>query len=264
MTPVPTQDRIVGRLKLEAGERVILRVGYRSQGLERWTYSFGKGIAEVRDFKLKLRTNFAAIDFPEGSISPATKERTGDGWVLGWEFRRLVSGVNIAITMPEKLQPGPLASQIATFAPISLFFFVVVLLTIGVVKGVEIHPMHFFFLAAAFFAFHLLFAYLADLVDIHVAFAISAVTSLALVTSYLRLVFGNAFAFLAAGGAQFVYLVLFSYAFFFKGLTGLTITIGAIATLFVLMQTTARLDWNQIFAARPAPKPLDPSASSVY
>ena len=32
--------------------------------------------------------------------------------------------------------------------------------------------------------------------------------------------------------SQLVYLVLFSYAFFFKGLTGLTITIGAVATLF--------------------------------
>jgi hypothetical protein len=114
--PVPTQDRIVGRIRLEAGERATLRVGYRSQGLDRWTYSFGKGIAEVRDFRLSLRTNFGAIDFPEGSISPATKERNGEGWLLGWEFRRLVSGVNIAVTMPEKLQPGPLASQIATFA----------------------------------------------------------------------------------------------------------------------------------------------------
>jgi inner membrane protein involved in colicin E2 resistance len=261
--PVPAQDRIVGRIRIEAGERVTLRVGYRSQGLERWTYSFGKGIAEVRDFRLNLRTNFSAIDFPEGSISPATKEASGEGWLLGWEFRRLVSGVNIAITMPEKLQPGPLASQIAAFAPVSLFFFIVVLLTIGVVKGVEIHPMHFFFLAASFFAFHLLFAYLADQMAIHMAFVISAVTSLALATSYLRLIFGARFAFLAAGGAQLVYLVLFSYAFFFKGLTGLAITIGAIATLFVLMQATARIDWNAAFAKRSAARPLDPSALSV-
>jgi inner membrane protein involved in colicin E2 resistance len=249
----PAQDRIVGRLRLEPNERVTLRTGYRSQGLERWTYGFGSGIAEVRDFRLTVRTNFAAIDFPEGSISPARKERAGNSWQLGWEFRRLVSGVTIAIAMPEKLQPGPLASQIAMFAPVSLFFFIVVLLTIGVVKRVELHPMHFFFLSAAFFAFHLLFAYLADQVSIHAAFVVSAVTSLALVISYLRVVFGSRFAFFAAGGAQLVYLVLFSYAFFFKGLTGLAITIGAIATLFVLMQATARMKWHEVFAARPAP-----------
>ncbi len=253
VVPVPSLNQIVGRVKLEPNERVTLRAGYRSQGLDRWTYSFGAGVTEVRDFRMNLRTNFTAIDFPEGSISPARKERSGEGWLLGWEFRRLVSGVNLAVVMPEKLQPGPLASQISMFAPVSLFFFIVVMLTIGVVKRVELHPMHFFFLSAAFFAFHLLFAYLADQVSIHAAFVISAVTSLALVISYLRVVFGGRFAFFAAGAAQLVYLVLFSYAFFFKGLTGLAITIGAIATLFVLMQATARMKWNEVFAARPAP-----------
>ena len=34
--------------------------------------------------------------------------------------------------------------------------------------------------------------------------------------------------------AQFAYMVLFSYSFFFEGLTGITITIGAIITLALL------------------------------
>ena len=80
-------------------------------------------------------------------------------------------------------------------------------------------------------------------------------TSLALAASYLRIAIGARFAFLAAGSAQLVYQVLFSYAFFFKGLTGLSITVGAVATLLVLMQATARVDWNQIFASGPATKP---------
>ena len=44
-----------------------------------------------------------------------------------------------------------------------------------------------------------------------------------------------------------MYLVLFSAAFFFKGPTGLTITVGAILTLFVLMQVTAKVNWKQVF-----------------
>jgi hypothetical protein len=202
--PTPRDDRISGRVQLASGERVVLRVGYRSQGLDRWTYQFGTGVAEVRNFRLAMRTNFGAIDFPDGSIAPAQKVRSDAGWQLTWEFRRLISGVNIALVMPEKLQPGPLAGEIATFAPVSLFFFIVVLLTIGIVKGVELHPMHFFFLAAAFFAFHLLFSYLVDQVSIHAAFAIAAVTSLALVISYLRIVVGTGFALYAAGAAQLV------------------------------------------------------------
>jgi hypothetical protein len=250
--PVAAADRLAGRLQLAAGERVLLRTSYRSQGLDRWTYQFGSGVAEVQNFRLAMRTNFGAIDFPDGSISPGRKERNAEGWLLVWEYRRLVAGVNITLAMPEKLQPGPLAGEIAAFAPVSLFFFIVVLLTIGVVKGIDLHPMHFFFLAAAFFAFHLLFSYLVDQVPIHVAFVVAAATSLALVISYLRLVFGSRFAFFAAGAAQLVYLVLFSYAFFFKGLTGLAITIGAIVTLFVLMQATAKVEWDKVFAGRTA------------
>ena len=49
--------------------------------------------------------------------------------------------------------------------------------------------------------------------------------------------------------AQAIYLVAFSYAFFFQGFTGLAVTIGAILTLFVLMQMTARVRWNDVFNA---------------
>ena len=57
--------------------------------------------------------------------------------------------------------------------------------------------------------------------------------------SYLRVVIGPTFAFREAAGAQFVYLVLFSYAFFLEGFTGLAVTIGAIITLFLVMQMTS-------------------------
>jgi hypothetical protein len=45
---------------------------------------------------------------------------------------------------------------------------------------------------------------------------------------------------------------MFSYAFFFKGFTGLAITIGSILTLFVVMQITGRMRWAEKFAARTA------------
>jgi len=46
--------------------------------------------------------------------------------------------------------------------------------------------------------------------------------------------------------AQFVYLVLFSYTFFFEGFTGLAITILCIITLFVVMQFTGKVDWEAV------------------
>ena len=42
-------------------------------------------------------------------------------------------------------------------------------------------------------------------------------------------------------------LVGFSYAFFWVGHTGRTVTIAAIATLFALMQATGKVNWNELF-----------------
>jgi len=119
-------------------------------------------------------------------------------------------------------------------------------------RGIELHPMNYFFLAAAFFAFHLLLAYLVDHVSIHTAFFAASAVSIFLVISYLRLVTGMRFAAREAGLAQFIYLVMFSYAFFFKGFTGLAVTVGSILTLFVVMQITGRVRWSEKFADKPA------------
>ena len=151
--------------------------------------------------------------------------------------------------LPEKLNPGPFAARVTFFAPVSLLFFLAVMVMVGMTSGTSLHPMHYWFIAAAFFAFHLLLAYLVDHVTVHVAFAAAAAVSLFLVVSYLRLVTGMRHALLGAGSAQLVFLVLFSYAFFFEGFTGLTITVGAILTLFVLMQMTAHVSWDEIFRA---------------
>jgi len=126
-----------------------------------------------------------------------------------------------------------------------------VLFVLTTIRGINLHPMNYFFLACAFFSFHLLMAYLVDHISIHFAFAICSAVSVVLLVSYLRLVVGMRFAALEAGLAQVIYLILFSYAFFFEGFTGLAITIGAILTLFITMQMTARVRWTEKFAAGP-------------
>jgi inner membrane protein involved in colicin E2 resistance len=238
-----------GFAHIPSGKTVVLHVGYRSQGLDRWQYDFGQGVSQVRNFTLNMHTNFKDIDFPENTLSPTTKQETPKGWDLTWNYKNLISGYEIGMSMPQKLQPGPLAGQISYFAPVSLFFFFFLTFIITTLRGIDLHPMNYFFLAGAFFSFHLLLAYLVDHVSIHVAFAICSLVSIFLVVSYLRLVVGIRFAAVEAGLAQFVYLVLFSYAFFFKGFTGLAITTGSILTLFVVMQATGRIRWQEKFAA---------------
>jgi hypothetical protein len=276
--PLPAQDALFddfvfsvdGRPALPAGDvskemtasttagpnaPVVIEVQYRSRGLGTWTYAFtDAGIAQVRDFNLALRTNFQAVDFPAGSISPNTSVVQPQGRELTWSFGNLISGQMIGMELPRRLNPGPFAARVTFFAPVSLLFFLAVMVMLGATSGPSLHPMHYWFIAAAFFSFHLLLAYLVDHVSVHMAFAAASAVSLGLVVSYLRVITGMRRALLGAGLAQMVFLVLFSYAFFFEGFTGLAITVGAICTLFVLMQMTARVSWDEVFqsGARPA------------
>jgi inner membrane protein involved in colicin E2 resistance len=249
---------------IPAGASGVLKATYRSQGQKSWRYRLAQAatgnavpreaadVSEASDFHMIMRTDFAGFDFPDNSLSPTAKQQLGKGWELRWDYQNLVSGFDIALVMPEKLQPGPLAAEISYFAPVSLFFFFFLVFILSTLRGIDLHPMNYFFLAAAFFSFHLLLAYLADHISIHWAFAVSSAVSMLLVVTYLRLVVNLRFALWDAGLAQFIYLVLFSYAFFFQGFTGLAITTGAILSLFVVMQMTGRIHWDEKFARREA------------
>jgi hypothetical protein len=239
-------EGISAMVEVPAGGEVPIHVAYKSRGLDRWSYSFSDGITTVKNFSLKAVTDFSEYDFPPQTISPSTKTPTKNGWTLEWTFNNLVSDFDLGVQMPAKLNPGPLASRMSYFAPVSLLFFFMTLIVLGAVTNRNLHPMHYFFLGASFFSFHILFAYLVDHLLLELSFIIAALVSMALVVTYLIRATGGRFA-VWAGIAQLVFLVLFSYAFFFEGYTGLVITIGAILTLAVMMQLTAKVDWVEVF-----------------
>ena len=241
-------------LPLPPGERAAIRVHYKSRGLDSWSYVFDEGVSQVKDFKMTVDTDFSRFDFPERSLSATKKEKTGDGWRLTWQFSNLLSGFSAGVEMPEEPNPGPMVARISYFAPVGLLFFLAVLVIIGIMRGQSLHPMHYFFVAGGFFAFHLLMAYLADHMELRLTFLTCAVVSVALVVSYLVRAIGADFTLRVAAPAQLIYLVLFSYAFFFEGHTGLTITFASIITLAVLMHITARVDWERRFQKPPAPE----------
>lgn len=251
ITPMGEASKLTGTVFLQPDESADMSVRYQSRGMDRWVYHFADRITTVQDFTLTVSTDFTEFDYPERTISASTKERTEQGWELEWQFASLVSDFGVGVEMPDRMNPGPLASRMSYFAPVSLLFFFTVLLVLGITKGINLHPMHYFFLGAGFFAFHLLFAYLVDHILVEVAFTIAGLVSLGLVTSYLSRVVNIRFALREAGLAQLVFLVLFGYAFFFEGYTGLVVTVGAIITLAILMHVTAKLDWAAKFAKKP-------------
>ncbi len=232
---------------LVPGESREIKVSYETRGMRQWRYQLDPKAGHVRNLDLQVATNFEKVDYTHDSLSPMSADAIEEGMLLNWKAKHLITGANIGVVVPEKRNPGPLTSRITFFAPVCLVFFFVLTAAIHIMYNIDIHPMHYLFVAAGFFAFHLLLVYLVGHINIHPAFILSAGISMFLVTGYLRAALGSGFPWRIALGGQFFYLVLFSYSFFLDGFTGITIAVGSVATLAVLMKVTAKVDWNTVF-----------------
>ncbi len=241
----PQEGVITDNVQLAPGESIPINVSYECRGMDFWRYAFADA-SRIRDFVLVMQTDFADVNFPISS--PTDRKPTEKGMELIWKYEDAISAPGIGMEMPRELNAGPVAAQISFYAPLSLLLFFAVIIITAITRGVSLHPVNYFFLAAGFFAFPLLFSYMLDVVPVHLSFVIAAAASLLLVCGYLRAAAGE-FLFRVAIVAQTAYMVLFSYSFFFKGLTGLTLTVGGIVTLGVLMALTAKMDWSQKLGA---------------
>jgi hypothetical protein len=260
---IDTKNGISTTLELPPGTNRTVRIKYDTRGIREWHYKLDEHVNRVQNFKLTVQTDFTNFDYPDGSWSAGVQTVNARGSELVWNTPDLITSQDIGIIIPEKLNPGPLTTRITYFAPVCLLFFFVLVLTIQILYRLRIHPMHYLFVAAGFFAFHLLLSYMADVVNIHIAFWIAACVSVFLVTSYLSAALHGTFPWKIAIAAQFFFLILFSYSFFLKGVTGLTVAIGSVLVLAYLMRVTANLDWHEVFAdsepKTPAPpRPLNP------
>lgn len=248
---VPGENGRVRRaVVIPAGGSVSLDTGYRTRGTDCWRYHFPDN-RRISAFRMSVVTDFDEVNFPVGTGSPSERQMDAGGCSLVWDYPDVLEAPAIGMEMPKHLNAGPVAARIAFFAPVSLLFFVTVLLLVGGLRGVVLHPMHVFFIAAGFFAFHLMFAYLVDLIWLGAAFGISTACSVLLVCGYLKAVGGKRLLAIALP-AQLAYLVCFSASFFIDGLTGITLSILGVITLALLMKMTARTDWGRFFTKAPA------------
>jgi len=229
---------------------VQLIISYEATGMEDIHYLITtnrNNIAQINDFNLVISTDFELHDFPSDMMSPTHTTKKEKGYDLVWELNKTITGKNIGLIIPNKLNPGQIITRVSFFAPVSLLFFFTVLFMFSVILKVNLHPMHFFFLAATFFSFHLMFSYFSDQLDIYLSFFISAVISLILTVTYMRLISPKKLAFIYSPAIQFIYLIVFSFSFFFDGITGIIVTICSVITLFIIMQVTGKIDWDEEF-----------------
>ena len=238
-------ERALCRGGAASGGEALIEVAYDSRGLDQWSYALAEnGMSEVSDFVLNMSTDFRRRGLPCRHDVATRHAATGKRMARSpGGSTSLVTGQQIGIDLPDRVNPGPLAARITFFAPVSLLFFLAVMVILGVLRQREPAPDE-------------LRVHLRGILRVPPAAGVPRGPrrdprrlrsprrgQRVLVVVYLRLVGGTAFALgrrawrSSSSGA-------FSYAFFFEGFTGLTVTVGAIVTLFVLMQMTARVDWG--------------------
>ncbi len=246
----PENGALATEFKLAPHQEKLVQISYDSQGMNSWQYTAGDGLNLVKKFSLTMNTNFDAVDFPDGTRSPTQKTKEKNGWKLNWKYDNTMTGNAIGMSMPKLINPGPLVQDVTFFAPVSLFFFFYVTWLTSTIRVIKLHPMHYFFIGAAFFSFHLLLAYSVDHIPLEWSFAICSVVSVFLVMSYVSRFIPDRRFVQQLGVSQFIYLVLFSYTFFLEQFTGLIITCLSIATLFLSMQYTSKIDWTRLFSGK--------------
>ena len=98
----PENGRVATSIWVKPGQIVTLAVAYKSRGLDEWRYVPAQGVTNLEQFRVTMKTDFAAIDFPSLTMSPSQKLRTGAGWQLDWQFAQVVTGHQVGVTVPQR------------------------------------------------------------------------------------------------------------------------------------------------------------------
>ena len=96
------KNSATGTAAVKPGETATLHVAYRSQGLNDWRYNFGGDVAQVRDFRMRIRTDFKEIDFPESTLSPSEKRETSALPSGTWRYCA-ISSASARFALPVKI-----------------------------------------------------------------------------------------------------------------------------------------------------------------
>lgn len=255
----PNQDYIQNgsliRVPVTDGVKEV-QVTYSGRGSDEWWYIFESSEGAPKNLTVDVKTNFRDVDFIDGSVSPDSREELDDGWSMTWNYRNLLTGSQIGVEMPKKSNPGPALIDICRYGPLGLLLFFMAVAVCSVADGRCPHPMHFAFLGAGFFSFHLLLVYLGDVVGVSAAFGLAALVSILLNYHYGSLALGVEFARTRLLPVLFLYLVLFSATFMVDGKRGLLLVMLMIFSLHLLMRVSGKVDWTLLDRKTPKEAPV--------
>jgi len=232
----------VGRMR--PGDERRFTVSYEAKGSDGFSYNLAQRNIEVRELNFELLTGYRDVRFPDQAMAPQEQSDDEAGSRLHWMASQLITGQNIAVSFEAPGNWGKLAPRLFYYAPLALFLFLGTIFVTAISEKQVLHPMHVFFLSAAFFVFYLLGSYLLSFTPVFVAIVLGLLASSGIVMYYVFLIKKSNLMRKMTALSLGIFQWLFSLAFFFPEYTGLLITVASIVCFVVLMRQTADIEWE--------------------
>jgi hypothetical protein len=243
-----------------------IEVRYKAKGVGSFAYSLDHN-RRIRslDAEIKVR-GVAGTEVPNHALVPSAHTPSDDGDVFSWRYQGLIADQDIAIELPAQLslsqkveKMSSLFAGLSFLAPALMVSFLACLAVALRLSEVRLRLEHYLLMGLGFFLFYPLLIFLASVLGLTAAAALSLLVIGGLILAFLRKVKSNSQLWVYAALLLVVFLGLFSLGLLTRW-RGLLLTAGGILLVGFFMQLAARLKAKE---PPSPPAPLEEEAPTV-
>ncbi len=214
-------------------------------------------VGEVTDVKMSSKWNNPSFN---GAFLPDSREVNEDGFTANWNILHLNrnfpqqwtgsnykthnSGFGIDLLLPVDNYQKSMRS--IKYAILFIVFTFLVFFFVEIMRSVFIHPIQYLLVGIALIVFYSLLLALSEHLKYNVAFIVSAISTLLLITGYVRAILKSISLTLMISG---ILLILYSFIFVIIQLQDYALLIGSIGIFIILglvMYFSRKIDWYNI------------------
>jgi hypothetical protein len=225
-----------------------VEVRYKAKGVGSFAYSLDHN-RRIRnlDAEIKVR-GVAGTEVSNHALAPSAHTPGDDGDVFSWRYQGLIADQDIAIELPARLslsqkveKMSPLFTGLSFLAPALMVSFLACLALALRLSEVRLRLEHYLLMGLGFFLFYPLLIFLASVLGLTAAAALSLLVIGGLILVFLRKVESSPQIWVYAALLMVVFLGLFSLGLLTRW-RGLLLTAGGILLVGFFMQLAARFE----------------------
>jgi hypothetical protein len=232
-----------------------IEVRYKAKGVGSFAYSLDHN-RRIRNLDAEIEVRgVAGTEVPNHALVPSAHTPSDDGDVFSWRYQGLITDQDIAIELPTKLslsqkveKMSSLFANLSFLAPALMVSFLACLAIALRLSEVGLRLEHYLLIGLGFFLFYPLLIFLASVLGLTAAAALSLLAIGGLVLAFVRRVESSPQIWVYAAFLLVVFLGLFSLGLLTRW-RGLLLTAGGILLVGFFMQLAAR------FRAKEPPSP---------